>query len=222
MASILVKRLKQTTLNNIEGPESKTVRALIAAGETLIGKQGIDGVALHEIAYAAGQANKYAVQYHFKNINGLIDAIFTIRLRAERERRQQLLAIARQRERLNDMRTIMEILFVPTAEQVDADNNHSYARFLMAFLIHPDYGYTQHPAIHPAEDDPLYELNKIIAAKTQLPAKQAVRRLGMQSYAFIGHLLERDNDAAKHKTVPSLTRVVDDALSVITAAMTHN
>lgn len=125
----LAKRLKLKCLACVEGPESRTERALITAGETLIVKQGIDGVALHEIAYAAGRANKSAVPYHFQNFNGLISATPTMRLRAEFERSKQLPELARQRNLPGDLRSILEILFVPTVEQVDLDNNHNYAAF---------------------------------------------------------------------------------------------
>lgn len=82
----------------------------------------------------------------------------------------------------------------------------------MALLMYPDYGYAHHSAIHSVSRDPLHELYKNIATKTQLPAKLALRRLGIQTYALIDYLLERDNGAANHETVPALTKVVDDAL----------
>ncbi|MGH6781308.1 MAG: TetR/AcrR family transcriptional regulator, partial [Sphingomonadaceae bacterium] len=53
---------------------SATRERLMAAGEALIGLHGIDGVSLEDIARGAGQANKYAVQYHFGSRDGLIQA----------------------------------------------------------------------------------------------------------------------------------------------------
>ncbi|MCY4426396.1 MAG: hypothetical protein OXC05_05130 [Halieaceae bacterium] len=215
----LVKRLKLTSILDIEGPESPTERALISTGESMIARKGVDGVALNEIAYSAGQANKSAVQYYFKNLDGLINAIFRMRLRSEKKRRAQLLRLARDRDLLSNLRTLLEILYLSVAEQVDADRNHSYARFLMCFLAHPAYGYARHPSINPPADDPLHELLELLDPLTRLSRTSMIRRLTMESYTFYGYLLERDNALAAREPAPALTRVVDEALLGITASL---
>ena len=41
------------------------------AAEKLIGERGMANVSIRDIVSAAGQKNESALQYHFKNLNGL-------------------------------------------------------------------------------------------------------------------------------------------------------
>ncbi len=55
---------------------SKATRErLIEAAEQLFGSRSIDAVSISEITAAAGQKNRNALQYHFKNRTGLLQAI---------------------------------------------------------------------------------------------------------------------------------------------------
>lgn len=55
---------------------SKATRErLIKAAEQLFGSRSIDAVSISEITAAAGQKNRNALQYHFKNRTGLLQAI---------------------------------------------------------------------------------------------------------------------------------------------------
>lgn len=52
-----------------------TRNRLIEAAEKLFGSRSIDAVSISEITAAAGQKNRNALQYHFKNRAGLLQAI---------------------------------------------------------------------------------------------------------------------------------------------------
>ncbi|WP_404477999.1 helix-turn-helix domain-containing protein [Novosphingobium sp. BL-52-GroH] len=111
---------------------------LIDAAEKLFGERGIDNVPLQEVAETAGQANKFAVQYHFKTREGLIDAVFEARLPAINRRRQEYV------ERLRAMEhpTIVDLLWAmigPVIDQVDAEGKHRYSRFSAQVRIDPRY-----------------------------------------------------------------------------------
>lgn len=115
---------------------------LMAAGERLIGLHGIDGISLEDIARHAGQANKYAVQYHFGSRDGLIQAILDARISAVETRRQALMATMDPASAVS----ILTVFVVPLAEQVDADGDCAFARFLLQFatqfqpwpnIVHP-------------------------------------------------------------------------------------
>jgi hypothetical protein len=70
-------------------------------------------VALQEIATVAGQANQYAVQHHFGDLDRLIRAIFALRLRWIHYRRADLLVRVAQLGLLDSVGTLLEALFVP-------------------------------------------------------------------------------------------------------------
>ncbi|MCB1843311.1 MAG: TetR/AcrR family transcriptional regulator [Halioglobus sp.] len=58
------------------GARSARTRArFIAAAERLFAEHGVNGVSLSEITLAAGQKNRSALQYHFGNRDGLLQAI---------------------------------------------------------------------------------------------------------------------------------------------------
>lgn len=101
---------------------------LIDAAERLFGDHGIDSISLQQIAGEAGQANKYAVQYHFGSRAGLVDAIFEVRLPIINARRQALLDALKASGNL-DIRSLLGALFIPVIEHVDAEDKHRYARF---------------------------------------------------------------------------------------------
>lgn len=121
---------------------SATRERLLVSGERLIGLHGIDGISLEDIARHAGQANKYAVQYHFGGRDGLIQAILDARIAAVEVRRRALF------DRMDraSVQSILSVFVLPLAEQVDADGDCAFARFLLQFatqfqpwpnIVHP-------------------------------------------------------------------------------------
>src|SRR5258706_7013705 len=120
-------------------PESskahKTRQRILETAERLFGYHGLEGVALRTISAAAGQGNNYAVQYHFKNKEGLISAIIAARAVQIEAQRHDLLIAAARSAKLDDVRTLLEIAFLPPARLVDKKGRHTYARFLTSFLL---------------------------------------------------------------------------------------
>lgn len=105
----------------------RTRERLMAAGERLIGLKGIGGVSLEEIARAAGQANKYAVQYHFGGREGLVQQILDTRLAAVEARRAALVADRDPRDTV----AIVSAFVLPLAE-LGAEGG-AFPRFLLQF-----------------------------------------------------------------------------------------
>ena len=56
-----------------------TREALMRAAEKLIAAKGLENVSIRQIVEAAGQKNESALQYHFKNLQGLVRAIHAVR-----------------------------------------------------------------------------------------------------------------------------------------------
>ncbi|MGV0836180.1 TetR/AcrR family transcriptional regulator [Mycolicibacterium thermoresistibile] len=64
---------------------------LIAAGERLFAERGIDNVSLRELSRAAGSKNVMALQHHFTDRDGLLEAILEKHLMRVEHRRHRML-----------------------------------------------------------------------------------------------------------------------------------
>ena len=69
-----------------------TKNALMRAAEKLVAEQGVENISIREIVACAGQKNESALQYHFKNLSGLLHAIHQQRSAQVQARRADLLA----------------------------------------------------------------------------------------------------------------------------------
>jgi AcrR family transcriptional regulator len=67
-----------TTGNKHASRSAQTRRRFIKAAQKLYAERSIDSVSLNEITVAAGQKNRNALQYHFGNKEGLIQAILDL------------------------------------------------------------------------------------------------------------------------------------------------
>ncbi|MCW1430145.1 hypothetical protein [Novosphingobium sp. JCM 18896] len=111
---------------------------LVETAERLIGELGLDRASAREISRAAGQKNNYAVQYHFGDFVGLIQAIRARRLPDLERHRAELLAAVRAQGREGDLRALTEVLYLPLIELRGADGERRFARFVLAMLSSPD------------------------------------------------------------------------------------
>ena len=213
----LAQPLLPVTMSEISGPETSSKRNLIAAGERLLGIKGFGGVALQEIASAAGQANKYAVQYHFGDLDGLIRAIFTLRLRWIHHRRADLLARADSLGLLGNIDALLEALFVPLSEQIDREAHHSYARFWLQYGARPGYDAGNDP-LFSIVGTPTEQLFEHLASTLATSSEEARDRFGMQSTVLLSSLIDRDNRRARGEDVP-LERVITRAIRSVGAAL---
>ena len=59
------------------------------AAEQLIAERGIENVSIRDIVSAANQKNESVLQYHFKNLTGLIEAIQLTRSAQTQEKRAE-------------------------------------------------------------------------------------------------------------------------------------
>ncbi len=199
----------------VRGDDAKT--RLILAAETLFAKGGIDGVSLREIAAAAGQRNHHAVQYHFGVRETLVQAVFDYRMDQMEAMRGQMLEAARDADRLTDARTIMDIIFLPQLELIDAHGDHSYANFLCQYLLRTsdtEFGrFGGHLPPHIGE-----ALTLLRARLDYLPDEVAQRRLITACFMFLNILAAHTRDAAGHRVDQAFAAALDDTLNQIVAA----
>ncbi len=190
---------------------------LILAAEKLFARGGIEGVSLREISAAAGQGNHHAVQYHFRSREGLVQAIFDFRMRQMEHRRAEMLDAAEAAGRLEDVRTIVEIIFLPQLELPGQHGNHSYANFLCQYLLRTetaefaDFGTELPPNI----DRALRLLRERLAF---LPDRIAQRRLITACFMFLNMLTAYSDDRARTPDDESFEDAVKDTLGQIVLA----
>lgn len=189
---------------------------MIEAAERLFAQQGLETVSLRQIVGAAGFSNHFAVQYHFGDKAGLIQAIFERRLAEFEDKRAARLAAAEGQGRANDPRVLMEILYRPLAEQRDSEGRHSYAAFLMALQISED-GYRLRSEAEPLAPVTRRVMDRIAAAAPHVPRPLLGERIYSSSMMILSGLIRHDRGAGSGLPEDIL---IDDALDTATAAIT--
>ncbi len=126
-----------------------TADRLISAAEQLFALHGIDGISLREINRAAGARNGSALQYHFRDRNGLLRAVMAKHHRDVEARRHAMLD-AYEAEGRDDVRALAGALVRPLAAKLaDDDGGVEYLQILADLINRP------RPVINPADlDDP--------------------------------------------------------------------
>ena len=108
-----------------------TQNALKRAAEKLIAERGIESVSIRDIVATAGQKNESALQYHFKNIHGLIQAIQAERSAETQAKRAELLSELLSREPDPTLRQICALMVQPVFEL--ARDHVDFRRYVKAF-----------------------------------------------------------------------------------------
>jgi AcrR family transcriptional regulator len=156
---------------------------LLNAAEPLFGERGIEAVSLREIAAAAGQKNNSAVSYHFRDKQGLVDALIADRIAKVEQRRQLLI------KKVGDLSScdataLLQMLWQPLLD-IDADRSAHYCiQFQLAYQVqqagsgHPIF---TNPAGHPASGKILTALQTRFR---QLSPAQFQYRLGLVAMMF--------------------------------------
>lgn len=196
-----------------------TAGKLIAVAETLMGQRGFS-VAMHEIAREAQQANKYSVQYHFGSREGLVSAVFAERARLIFQRRADLLAIAARTRKLRSIAALLEVIYLPIAEQVDAAGRHSFARFWLHYHARPEAGGLH---LHPFGDD-VAQYEGIVARMAtilRLEPDLVTHQLQLIGWMFFASVIDRESRDASAGPVPTLPEVIDNAIALAAPALSH-
>ncbi|HEX6420121.1 MAG TPA: helix-turn-helix domain-containing protein [Acidimicrobiales bacterium] len=126
-----------TTVAASANLEGSTADRLISAAEALFAIHGIDGVSLREINRLAGARNASALQYHFRDRDGLLRAVLAKHGREVESRRHAMLD-AYEAERRDDLRTLAGALVRPmTAKLADPDGGPQYLQILADLMNRP-------------------------------------------------------------------------------------
>ena len=93
-------------------------RKILCCAEQLIAEHGLEAVSTRMIARAAGQKNNSALQYHFANRDGLIEAILDYRVKPINEWRLTRRRQAKSQARPLTTRNLVEIFVEPFASEL--------------------------------------------------------------------------------------------------------
>jgi AcrR family transcriptional regulator len=131
-----------------------TTERLISAAEALFAIHGIDGVSLREINRLAGAKNASALQYHFRDRDGLVRAVIAKHNRDIEARRHAILD-AYEAEGRHDIRALAGALVRPlTAKLADTDGGPQYLQ------IHADLMNRPRPVFDPDVDNPKASIHR--------------------------------------------------------------
>ena len=108
-----------------------TRTALMEAAERLIAEHGLHGVSIKDIVREAGQKNESALQYHFKNLAGLVDAIHARRNEETRQKRSEMLAALEAAAGSPSVRDLCGLMVYPSflLAKTDSKFRHYVAAF---------------------------------------------------------------------------------------------
>jgi AcrR family transcriptional regulator len=109
-----------------------TRTALINTAEALWADHGLTGVTFKQITKQAGCANTTAIQYHFKDREGLVYAIFASRAPILDRRRGDLYAAVLEDEKEQSLEALLNCVFRPFAEFRDEAGRRTFAAFVLS------------------------------------------------------------------------------------------
>ena len=101
------------------------------AAEKLIAENGVENVSISDIVNVAKQKNQSALQYHFTNLNGLIDAILETRSEETHQRRAELIDDLLANGTEPSLREICMLMVYPSFSL--ARENSEYHDYVRAF-----------------------------------------------------------------------------------------
>ena len=101
------------------------------ATEKLVADGGVENLSIRDIVAAAKQKNESALQYHFKNLSGLLDAIHSERSKQVQEKRTEYLSSLLQVTSEPSLRQVCMLMVEPTFQLARTDV--SFRRYVKAF-----------------------------------------------------------------------------------------
>jgi AcrR family transcriptional regulator len=171
-----------------------TRRRLVAAAERLFAERGIDAVSLREINAAAGQRNSTALQYHFADRAGLLEAVLAKHRPGIEECRHRLLDAyesAGEPPGPGARRTLAAALVRPAAAKLaDPDGGRHYLRIIEQ-LVH------RREAPAPQDEDAGQSVNRWRELVAPLLPEIALERLHQRFMAIRVTYVELARRAAR-------------------------
>ena len=162
---------------------SDTQLSILRAAEELFAAKSVDRVSLREISVAAGQRNHSAVQYHFRDKAGLIDAIVARHSDPIHAMWMDTLDIL-ELGGGTTLEALLTLLIRPIASKLDdPDGGTAYIRLCAQLVVHPTYSiFETRSSRGDAAQRLLTEVTKRAKRSDRETAELRVRRLVQTIY----------------------------------------
>ncbi|MDB6061174.1 MAG: TetR/AcrR family transcriptional regulator [Verrucomicrobiaceae bacterium] len=141
----------------------KGAQQLMLTAERLFGKRGVDGVSIRQLLMAAGQRNKSAVQHYFGSKQGLVEAVYEMRMPALDRARRQALEVLSTTERGN-YKKLLAALFLPLLSVMDDQALEAYSEFNLRTLHLAERSFFGAAAASPVATDILKRVQDCFSA----------------------------------------------------------
>lgn len=125
------KAVVNQSIDSRRARSETTKNALMRAAEKLIAEGGMENLSIREIVAVAGQKNESALQYHFKNLTGLLEAIHTERSEQVQAKRAESLYVVLGKSSEPSLRQLCTLMVEPTFQLARA--NVEFRRYVKAF-----------------------------------------------------------------------------------------
>jgi AcrR family transcriptional regulator len=191
---------------------------MLDVAEELFGSRGLNSVSLREIAAAAGQRNNSAVRYHFRDKDGLIDALMDDRIGRVEAARQALVDAAGDLAGCS-AEQLLHMLWQPLLDLDEGRKPHRFVRFLLGYQVH--LGGQRHPiwtdpAHHRASAALMAALHRRFG---HLSVDQFGYRLTLAAVMFWSAVVMHDRAAVAANQVWSARFDLDETIKLAVAAV---
>lgn len=209
----------------------RTRDALIRAAEQLFADQGVEAVSINTITRTAGQNNRNAVQYHFGNKAGLIQAIFDKHGPAITSQREALLSELQHSES-SGARLIARAIVEPLLEKLEDEEGEAYLHISAELIASNTLGYSL-PGSNQLQLTREEKIEKLTATSlAHLPSDVAKQRIllanvlafhGISDHARIRNntaysALMRDTQFMANNLIDSMAAILETSPSAETLA----
>jgi AcrR family transcriptional regulator len=134
----------RSSIHGVTAPGRRTRERLLDVAEQLFGERGIDAVSLREIRLAAGARNAAAVQFHFENRTGLLQALTERHMPGIAGIQRDLYERLLEDNRENDARSLIEVLVRPAAVYLlRGPSERAWVKMMSDLMQRPDLRITQ-------------------------------------------------------------------------------
>ena len=126
--------VKKSVINNKNIKYSSTQLDIIYAAEVVIGKKGIENTTHRNIIKQSNQKNISAINYHFKNLDEVIDGILNIRMDIIMSERKEFIENAEKDHVITNL-DLVKAYIMPLYERVFYDPEWKYYIFFINDLL---------------------------------------------------------------------------------------
>jgi AcrR family transcriptional regulator len=128
----------------------RTRNHLLDVAEQLFGARGVNGVSLREIRIESGARNTAAIQFHFGDRDGLIQALFTRHMPRLAAKQQTLYDAMIAEGRESDPRRLVEVLVRPSADYLrEGPSERAWVKIISDLGAAPDLEASQMALLAP-------------------------------------------------------------------------